>query len=74
MAYIIKFVNTLKILSDIEIKKLVNIKEIPKWENFENCKNYEEKKDLVKVKICPKTMRPYYHIQNEFGKIVFQKF
>ena len=73
LAFIIKFVNTQKSLSDIEIEKLVNVKEIPKCVKFENWKNYDEKEDLVEVKICPKTMRPYYHIQDETWKDCLSK-
>ena len=73
LAYIIKFVNTQKSLSHVEIEKLVNIKEIPKCEKYENWKNYDEKEDLVEVKICPKTMRPHYHVQNETWKDCLSK-
>ena len=65
LTYIIQLVDTQKTLTDIELEKLVDIKEIKKYEKIENWKNYVEKKDFDEVKICPKTMRPYYYVQNE---------
>ena len=65
LAYIMNFIDTQKNLSDIEFEKLVHIKEIPKYKEYQNWKNYDEKYYLQQVKICPKTMRPYYKIQNE---------
>lgn len=65
LAFVMNYIDTQKNLSDIEFEKLVQIKEIPKCKIYENWKNYHEKYDLEEVKICPKTMRPYYKIQNE---------
>ena len=65
LAFVMNFIDTQKNLSDIEFEKLVQIKEIPKCKIYENWKNYDEKYDLEEVKICPKTMRPYYKIQDE---------
>lgn len=65
LAYIMKFIDTQKNLSDIEFEKLVQIKEIPKCEIYHNWDNYEGENILYETKICPKTMRPYYNIKNE---------
>jgi len=65
LAFVMTFVNTQKNLSDLEVEKFVKIKEIPKCKIYDNWKNYDEKYDLEEVKICPKTMRPYYNVQNK---------
>ena len=57
--------NKRKNLSDLKVEKFVRIKEIPKCKVYENWKNYDEKYALEEVKICPKTMRPYYNVQNK---------
>ena len=64
LAFILSFVDTQKSLTDIEVENIVQIKEIPKCKRYNNWKNYENF-DLEEVKICPKTMRPYYNVKNE---------
>lgn len=73
LAFIMNFIDTQKNLSDIELEKMVQVKEIPKCKIYENWKNYDEKYNLEEVKICPKTMRPYYKIQNETWKDCLSK-
>jgi len=62
LAYIMTFVDTQKGLSDIEIEDLVQIKKISKSKVYNNWENYDENYIPEKVKICPKTMRPYYYV------------
>ena len=64
LAFVMTFIDTQKNLSDLEVEKFVQIKEIPKCKTYDNWKNYE-KYDLEEIKICPKTMRPYYNVKNE---------
>lgn len=68
-----EFINTQKSLSDIEMEKLVQIKNVPKCQTYDNWKNYDGNEDLVEVKICPKTMRPYYYIQEKTWKDCLSK-
>ena len=64
LAFVMTFIDTQKNLSDLEVENFVEIKEIPKCKTYDNWKNYE-KYDLEEIKICPKTMRPYYNVKNE---------
>ena len=73
LAFVMKYIDTQKNLSDIKIEELVNIKEIPKYKKYENWENYDEKGNFDKVEICPKTMRPYYYIQKETWMNCFSK-
>ena len=73
LAYVMEFINTQKSLSDIEMEKLVQIKNVPKCQTYDNWKNYDGNEDLVEVKICPKTMRPYYYIQEKTWKDCLSK-
>ena len=68
LAFVMKFIDTQKNLSDIEFEKLIEIKEIPKCKTFKNWENYEDEKTIYYTKICPKTMRPYYTIEDETWK------
>jgi hypothetical protein len=72
LAYVMTFIDTNKNLSDIEVEKLVQIKEIPKCKTYDNWKNYDTY-EIEEVKICPKTMRPYYHVQKETWKDCLSK-
>ena len=72
LAYVMTFIDTEKNLSDIEVEKLVQIKEIPKCKTYDNWKNYDIY-EIEEVKICPKTMRPYYHVQKETWKDCLSK-
>ena len=65
LAFIMQFIDTQKNLSDIEFEKLIEIKEIPKCKIFNNWENYNSEFKLYETKICSKTMRPYYNIENE---------
>jgi hypothetical protein len=55
--FVMTFVNTQKNLTDLEVEKFVQIKEIPKCKIYDDWKNYNEKYSLEEVKICLKTMR-----------------
>ena len=72
LAFVMSFIDIQKNLSDIEVEKLVQIEEIPKYKTYDNWKNYDIY-EIEEVKICPKTMRPYYHVQEETWKDCFSK-
>ena len=73
LAYVMKFINIQKNLSDIEFEKLIEIKDNYKCEIFNNWENYFEEKSIYYVNICPKTMRPYYNIKDETWKDCLSK-
>lgn len=73
LAYVMKFINIQKNLSDIEFEKLIEIKDNYKCEIFNNWENYFEEKSIYPVNICPKTMRPYYYIKDETWKDCLSK-
>jgi hypothetical protein len=73
LAYVMKFINIQKNLSDIEFEKLIEIKDNYKCEIFNIWENYFEEKSIYPVNICPKTMRPYYNIKDETWKDCLSK-
>ena len=70
--WLMSFVNVQKQLSDIKINDIVNLdeKDITKPKIYSNWKRYDDNIDKFnQVKISPKTLRPYYQInENETWK------